>query len=79
MFTAPAATLAGMFRCEATTDTGERLTLYGHCQTPQVALRMVLADWRHLDIDVQAVTIYRCTPHQGRPMGKPVVTWERPR
>jgi hypothetical protein len=61
-----------MFRCEATTATGERLTLYGHCQTPQAALRMVLEDWRRTGVDVRAVAIWR-----GKlATGKPVLTWK---
>jgi hypothetical protein len=36
-----------MFRCEATTATGEHLTLYGHFSRPEDALRMVLKCWRH--------------------------------
>ena len=72
MFTAPAATLAGMLRCEATTDTGERLTLYGHCQTPQVALRMALESWQHDGVAVQSVKVWRGE----RAKGKPVLTWK---
>jgi hypothetical protein len=64
-----------MFRCEATTATGERLTLYGHCQTPQTALRMVLEDWRHLGFEVAAVRFWKGKLARG----KPVLTWERPR
>ena len=57
MFTTPAATLPGMFRCEATTTTGERLTLYGHCPRPEDALRMVLECWRHDGVAVASVKI----------------------
>jgi hypothetical protein len=61
-----------MFRCEATTATGERLTLYGHCDRPEVALRMVLEDWRHAGVDVRSVTIWRGKLAKG----KPVLTWK---
>jgi len=46
-----------MFRCEATTTTGERLTLYGHCPRPEDALRMVLECWRHDGVAVASVKI----------------------
>jgi len=61
-----------MFRCEATTATGERLTLYGHCQRPEDALRMVLECWRHDGIAVASVKIWRGELAKG----KPVLTWE---
>jgi hypothetical protein len=64
-----------MFRCEATTATGERLTLYGHCERPQEALRMVLADWRHFGVDVASVKVWRSELAKGRP----AMAWEKPR
>ena len=63
-----------MFRCDATTATGGRLTLYGHCPTPQTALRMVLADWRHDGIAVAEVKIWKSKLAKGRP----VLTWKKP-
>ena len=68
MFTVPAATLTSIFRCEATTDTVERLTLYGHCQTPQIALE----SRRHDGVAVQSVKVWRGE----RAKGKPALTWK---
>jgi hypothetical protein len=62
-----------MFRCDATTTTGERLTLYGHCLTPQQALRMVLECWRHAGVAVAAVKVWRGELAKG----KPALKWEK--